>query len=479
MANQPNASFNVSEAELWEYLNRRRFDNNIANIPSFLFMALAFVSGIIGNSLILIVYSRKRNKTPTVILIQFIALMDTLTNLVLIPGIIYKKSHTWTFTNVTICKTYFFFLSVISWTSAILLLVVAIIRYRKICKPFGKQINNKATQTICAFVVVLSIVVSVPFVIFYGITTADTGHKGITGYNCGVSDAYVHSPWPKIFHGLFILVFITCSVALSTLYILIGIEARRRRISPGVVSIVTNNRLQHIEQIKVEVTRPSDESRSEAEEVLEQGMSRKNDVSQDCNNFTTDITNETETDVSDTDVSFENKIAGPTPVITIAVPATTTTDVSSGTITSSHKNTKIQQTKHKKQEGKTTRMLVATSVTYIICYLSTLVSLLICVAFNLTGKLSLAEVSILNLFLVMFLVNSSANPFIYSICNQSFRRECLSLLKYLFESCTPSTSTTTQPEGKVSESTQVQNIQATTSSDLQNQAVETQDKKLF
>ncbi|XP_059154684.1 alpha-2 adrenergic receptor-like [Physella acuta] len=426
MAIQPNASFNVSEEEKWEYLNRRQSDNNIANIPSFLFMALAFLCGIIGNSLILVVYSRKRNKTPTVILIQCIAVMDTLTNLVLIPGTAYQISHTWTYKNVTICKLYYFCNSVISWTSAILLLVVAIVRYRKICKPFGKQINNKTTKIICAFVVVLSIVFSLPFVILYGIITAHTGHKGITGYNCGVSDAYVHSPWPMMCFGLFILVFITCSVTLSTLYILIGLEARRRRVYSGVVSIQINNRLQHVQDIKVEITRPSDGSHSESDEDLEQGMSRTNDVSQD-------ITNETETDVSDTNVSFENNTTIPAPVVTIAVPATTTKDVSSGTITSSHKNTKIKKTKNKKRAGKTTHMLVATSVIYIICYLSTLVTMLIFVTFKLTGKLSLAEVSVFNVFLVMFLVNSSANPFIYSICNQSFRVECLSLLNRLFK----------------------------------------------
>ncbi|XP_059154678.1 bombesin receptor subtype-3-like [Physella acuta] len=395
MANQPNASFNVSEEERWEYLNRRQSDNNIANIPSFLFMALAFVSGIIGNSLILIVYSRKRNKTPTVILIQAIAVMDTLTNLVMIPGTAYQMSHTWTYTNVTICKLHYFCNSVTSWTSAILLLVVAIVRYRKICKPFGKQINNKTTKIICAFVVVLSIVFSLPFAVFYGIKTSDIGHKGKIRYNCGVSDAYVHSPWPMICLGLFIIVFITCSVTLSTLYILIGLEARRRRVYSGVVSIQTNNRLQYIEQIRVEVNRPSDESHSESDKAHDMDMSRINHVNHDCN-LSTDVVNTTETDVSDNDVSFKNNTAVPTPVTTTSVPAVNSKDVSSDTIisaataicnasqASSHKDKKIKKTRHQKPAGKTTRMLVATSVIYIISYLSTFVTILVAIAFKLT-----------------------------------------------------------------------------------------------
>ncbi|XP_059154615.1 muscarinic acetylcholine receptor M2-like [Physella acuta] len=346
-------------------------------------------------------------------------------------------SHTWTYTNVIICKMFFFFNSLISWTAGILLVVVAIIRYRKICKPFGKQINNKATKIICAFVVVLSIVFSVPFAVFYGIITAHTGHKGISGYNCGVSDAYVLSPWPMIFHGLIILVFITCSVTLSTLYILIGLEARRRRISPGVVSIQTNNRLQHFNQIKVEITRPSDESHSESDEAVDQDMSRMNDVSHDCSNHSIDITNETETDVSDTNVSFENNTAVPTLVTTAAVPAMTTT--SAATLTgnaseaSSYKNTRIKKTRHQKPAGKTTRMLVATSVIYIISNMSTLFTILIFVAFKLTGKLSLVEVSIVNIAFILYLVNSSGNPFIYSICNPNFRRDCLAVFRRIFK----------------------------------------------
>ncbi|XP_059142925.1 angiopoietin-2-like [Physella acuta] len=54
--------------------------------------------------------------------------------------------------------------------------------------------------------------------------------------------------------------------------------------------------------------------------------------------------------------------------------------------------------------------------------------------------------------------------------------KCVKLDTY-FSSCTPLTATTIQPEVVVSQDTQIQNVQATTSSQMQNQGFETQDNK--
>ena len=61
---------------------------------------------------------------------------------------------------------------------------------------------------------------------------------------------------------------------------------------------------------------------------------------------------------------------------------------------------------------------------------------------------------------------------------QKTSSKCAKLETY-FSSCTPSTSTATQPEVEVSEDTHAQNIQATTSAHAQNQVVETPDNKVL
>ncbi|XP_059154609.1 uncharacterized protein LOC131940063 [Physella acuta] len=117
-----------SEVEKWQCLEWLQGINNSANIPSFVLLSVLTICGVFGNSLILMVYSRKVNKTPTVTLIQVIAFVDLMTNVVIIPGTIYTILHTVTYTNVIVCKGYYFLNSFTAWTSAILLVIVAIIR---------------------------------------------------------------------------------------------------------------------------------------------------------------------------------------------------------------------------------------------------------------------------------------------------------------------------------------------------------------
>ncbi|XP_059154642.1 muscarinic acetylcholine receptor M2-like [Physella acuta] len=419
-SNQPS---NVFDEEKWQYLYWLQGKNDLINIPAFTFLALVCVCGLIGNSLILIVYSRKKNKTPTVILIQFIAVMDTITNLFIVPGTIYTIGHTWTYTNVLVCKAYYFFNSFISWTSAILLVVVAIIRYRKICKPFGRQLNNRETKIICACVVGLSLVFSLPFAIFYGQITVDTGHKGIQGYNCAVAD---QSIWPTVCHGLYILVFMACCVTLTTLYCFIGSEARRRKVSHSRVSIPPSRRPKLMEKLRKSVkTPPPDNERSD--DVL-----KRNDLSQVQVDFSPENSNEPDTESSDIDA--------PTPRPTAdraVVSKVTSTDICTVSNTTNQTSTNPSQAHNKtaktgeKTSGKTTRMLLATSVIYVISYLATLTMILLNVVLKLNGRLGLLQASILNVVIVLYLINSAANPVIYSVCNQIFRRDCFSLFQRL------------------------------------------------
>ncbi|XP_059154675.1 uncharacterized protein LOC131940114 [Physella acuta] len=75
--------------------------------------------------------------------------------------------------------------------------------------------------------------------------------------------------------------------------------------------------------------------------------------------------------------------------------------------------------------GKTTRMLLATSVTYIVSYMTTITILLLTAVTTLLDHPTAQEDSIINFFIVFYLINSAANPIIYSICNPNFRRDCV------------------------------------------------------
>ena len=76
----------ISEAERQEYLQQLQDKTTLTMIPAMVLLLLMAVVGIIGNSLVLYVYSRKFNINGTRVLILVVAAFDLLANVIVIPG---------------------------------------------------------------------------------------------------------------------------------------------------------------------------------------------------------------------------------------------------------------------------------------------------------------------------------------------------------------------------------------------------------
>lgn len=77
---------NVSEEERHRYLYILQEETTRMMIPAMIFLILLAVVGLVGNSLVLLVYSRNFQQTSTRIFIMAIAAFDLVTNVLAIPG---------------------------------------------------------------------------------------------------------------------------------------------------------------------------------------------------------------------------------------------------------------------------------------------------------------------------------------------------------------------------------------------------------
>ena len=84
--NGPTLEANISEEERLKYLQELQAQTTLAMIPALIFVILMAVIGIIGNSLVLYVYSRKFILNGTRVFILVIAAFDLVTNVIGIPG---------------------------------------------------------------------------------------------------------------------------------------------------------------------------------------------------------------------------------------------------------------------------------------------------------------------------------------------------------------------------------------------------------
>ncbi|KAH9491994.1 hypothetical protein Btru_029588 [Bulinus truncatus] len=222
-----NQSAGLNEFEISHYLDELNRETIIIMIPSIIYLIILGLVGFIGNSLVLFVYSRKFSRTPTRIFILSIASFDLITNTVVIPGEIYDLFHLWDFDKVYICKVRLFFNAFTTMVAAMVLVAVAVARYRKICKPFGWQITVTHAKVISVSMAVASLLFSVPYAIINGRQTKPAPRAGINGHECTIDDSYLNTMWPMMNAAFFILLFVVCSTPLVVLYVLIGIKAWR------------------------------------------------------------------------------------------------------------------------------------------------------------------------------------------------------------------------------------------------------------
>lgn len=142
----------VDEARVAE-LKRREI---IRSIPLIVLVVVMLLLGIVGNSFSIAFYGFHRRKTVTDFLIASLAANDFLACFVFCDEIPIAF-QAFTFTDVTGCKCVFFLNNWMLVNSVILLTVIAVDRYRRVCHPFSRQMSKE---------VALRIVIAVTFMTF-------------------------------------------------------------------------------------------------------------------------------------------------------------------------------------------------------------------------------------------------------------------------------------------------------------------------
>ncbi|BFZ11024.1 hypothetical protein BsWGS_14063 [Bradybaena similaris] len=220
LTNCPHANESVEE-----YLQRLQNKTNLTLIPAIVMMGTFAVTGLIGNTLVLIVYSKKFTLSPTKVLIMTIASFDLVANVGAIPSEAIILFDSWNFSRPAVCKSKVFLGALSTLGGAMSLLVVAIVRYRKVCRPHEWQVTIRQAVIASVAVAVVAVIFSIPYMIIYGIKSKETPCLHVNGSECFADDHYFYTIWPLLNNILFILIFVSFSTSLVWLYVLIGVTA--------------------------------------------------------------------------------------------------------------------------------------------------------------------------------------------------------------------------------------------------------------
>lgn len=168
--------------------------------PLIFFYAIILIVGLLGNALVLIVYTFGYRRSPARVYILFLALTDFSICLFGLPYHLIDLTHPYTYTNAPACKALTFIIVTLFHTSIFGLIVIAIDRYLKICKPLGKiQISYFGRRKACIAAVLLAIIMSWPNIWLYGPSEMESSVANVTGHACFFETTYLETRFPFIY----------------------------------------------------------------------------------------------------------------------------------------------------------------------------------------------------------------------------------------------------------------------------------------
>ncbi|KAK3602076.1 hypothetical protein CHS0354_014251 [Potamilus streckersoni] len=200
-------------------------------IPVIIFISIAMVVGIIGNALVLYIniFVFKMGTSTHRYFIVFLALADASFCMICDPFLIWILYHPYTFTNTLACKSLRAFTYFNALVSVLVLSVIALDRYRRICRPNGNKFSIPRTKFIFGIIAILSFIFSIPAFILYGPNTVQTGVPNITGTQCFPDDLYKDTMFPNGYYLFLYTVFIIVTISMSVLYTLIWYQIRKHK----------------------------------------------------------------------------------------------------------------------------------------------------------------------------------------------------------------------------------------------------------
>ena len=383
-------------------------------IPIIIALLLISTIGLPGNGLVCYIYGVKSTiSTSSRWFIFFLGCANLVQCAIVVPGEMITTFFQYNFTNNGACKTLAFFncssLAVMVYTLAI----VAIDRYRKVCRPHGWQIKFSTAKFLTIATVAAAFIISAPSVWLYGVKSyVLTGHN-ITVVSCGFSEVASNSPL-TFYYVLFGMTLTTVSLTtMCILYCFIGRGIRQQLYKEQKRRQRTTRTNNH--------DAPARASRRTITEVFRLRTLGKKKQNKADNS-------EIETEQPGQNNKKEDSTTS----------ATTTYDDDDALAYYHQSTSQFQPSKpmvrRRSHVRKTTFSLFLISLAFVLSYIPTLLLLLIrSINSEFEANLSDTERAVYKFFLRICWLNCAMNPFLLALSDSRFRAHCKGIVSQFWE----------------------------------------------
>lgn len=193
-----NASVN---SDNFSDMQRLYNDETMASmLPLVVYIGLIAAIGIPGNIVVIYIYSMKYPKCNFKYFVLLLAGIDLLSCTVLMPLEIATFLLWFAFPVSWLCKTKSFINAFSVSSSALSLLLIAIDRFKKVCRPHSKQIQPELAVKLAFVVLGIALIPSTSDAVFWGLHTFHItfNEHVITAVICEKDDKYKDTIWPTL-----------------------------------------------------------------------------------------------------------------------------------------------------------------------------------------------------------------------------------------------------------------------------------------
>lgn len=192
-------------------------------LPVILLICIYMFVGLFGNLLVAYYYGCFVKPSPSYYFIVAMAIYDIILCCVSMPLEIVDLRFSYNFPSVIACKVLRFVNYFSSTASGLVLITVAVDRYRKVCQSFKNQITMTTAKIIIGVLCFASVCIAWPALVIYDINVVNiSSAPGLNGYDCTTIRNKEYKVYISIYNGVCFLIFIGCITTLIVLYILIG-----------------------------------------------------------------------------------------------------------------------------------------------------------------------------------------------------------------------------------------------------------------
>ncbi|XP_062589526.1 C3a anaphylatoxin chemotactic receptor-like [Saccostrea cucullata] len=195
-------------------------------LPTVIFLTILIIIGVIGNTVVIIVYSLKYPPSTFRLYILTLAVIDLLSCIFAMPVEVVDNAYPVMFYSEAFCKCGRFFGNVFKIGSAFVLVVMAAGRYKKICHPFSTATTLIQARLCCAAAILLAIAFSWPNAIIQGIKQVYFPGN-VTGFDCSIDDNIRDTKYPFIYSTILFVLYVLVFLLLTVLYTLVILSLRK------------------------------------------------------------------------------------------------------------------------------------------------------------------------------------------------------------------------------------------------------------